>query len=236
MGSLRLERSFADGGLVSLAPQLSYTASLLDKTGGTEAKAIEETIEGSAPFGSKEAAVSLIANHRYAIGIDAETTTSTAGIGLLGTIAAAFDNVSLTGPGANPGGPGGESGGGGGRNGRNGASGLTSSELRSIVQSSLSGPAVLVHGRRILARAACPARVGRACAVTLTGLLTRRQVATARRVGRVAIGRKRPLLLRVKPRARARVARSGTLLFKETVQAGKTVATVYRRLKLIKRG
>jgi hypothetical protein len=37
----------------------------------------------------------------------------------------------------------------------------------------------------------------------------------------------------VRPKARGKVKKAKTLLFKETVRAGKAKATVYKRLKLI---
>lgn len=224
-GTLRLTRALDSGALVALEPTTEYTVTLVDKTNGAETNAIEEEIGGNAPFKAQEGPVTLNAGDSYAIRIDATTETNTAGAGITGTIATRFDNVRLVGPGANPGGVGGGSGG-----------VLTNSELRTILQSSLLGPAVLMHGRKVLAKAKCPPRVGRACAITLTGLLSKRKPATARRVGRVAKGRKRPLLLRVKPQAKARVQKAKRLLFKETVRAGGAHATVYRRLRLIKRG
>ena len=42
-------------------------------------------------------------------------------------------------------------------------------------------------------------------------------------------------MLKVKPRARAKLVKSKRLLFKETVKAGKAKATLYKRLQLIRR-
>lgn len=223
-GAVRLSRSLDSGAVAALNPQTTYLVSLLDKTTGIESSALEETISGASAFSGKEDSVTLNAGDIYVIKIAATTETTTAGVGLTGRIATRFDNVRLVGPGANPGGPGGPGG------------TLTNSELRTIMQSSLVGPAVLMRGKRILAKAKCPARVSRPCSITLTGLLSKRKPATARRVGRVAKGKKRPLLLRVKPRAKARVVKARRLLFKETVRVGSAHATVYKRLRLIKRG
>ncbi len=221
-GALRISRSLESSGLAALNPQTTYLVSLLDQTTGIESSALEETISGVSPFADKEGTVTLVAGHTYVIKIGATTETTTAGIGVTGTIAARFDNVRLVGPGS----------------GAAGATGgaLTNSQLRTILRSSLARSVVLVRGRRILVKAKCPARVGRPCRIVLTGMLSRRRPATARRVGRVAKGHKRPLLLRVRPRARARVHRARRLLFKETVRAGRAHATVYKRLRLIKRG
>lgn len=222
-GALRLTRALDSGNLVGLNPQTDYTVSLLDKTTGSETQVLKDTVVGNSAFAPKEGPVSLQAGDVYVIKIAASTETTTAGVGLTGTIATNFDNVRLTGPGLNPGGGGA------------GANGLSSSELRTIIQSSLVGPAVLQKGKRVLAKAKCPPRLGRACSITLTGMFSKRKPATARRVGRVATGKKRPLVLRVKPKARVRVKAAKRLLFKETVQVGKVHATVYKRLRLIKR-
>jgi hypothetical protein len=221
-GAVRLSRSLDSGAVAALNPQTTYLVSLLDKTTGIESSVLEETISGASAFSGKEDSVTLNAGDTYVIKITATTETTTAGAGLTGTIATRFDNVRLVGPGVNPGG------------GNGGA--LTNSELRTILQSSLVGPAVLMHGKRVLVKAKCPARLGRACSITLTGMLSKRKPATARRVGRVAKGKKRPLRLRVKPRAKAKVMKARRLLFKETVRVGSAHATVYKRLRLIKRG
>lgn len=227
-GSVRLSRSLDSGALLALAPQTAYTVSLLNKTTGIETIAVQETISSDSPFSGKEGSVTLNEGDTYVIKVAATTETTVAGVGLTGTIATRFDNLRVVGPGVTPG-TGGPGGGGGNNT-------LTSSELRTIMQSSLVGPAVLMKGKRILAKAKCPAKIGRACSITLTGLLSKRKPATARRVGRVAKGKKRPLLLRVKPKAKARVKKANRLLFKETVRVGPVHATVYKRLRLIKRG
>jgi hypothetical protein len=231
VGTLKLERSLDNSALLSLSPTLAYTATLVDKTGGSEQKALEEST-GVTGFGAKEAAVSLVDGHHYAIKIAATTSSNVAGVGLTGKIFTGFDNIAVV----DPAGPNSNNGndGNNGNNGSNGQNGVTSAELRQIMQSSLVGPAVL-RGNKILAKAKCPAKVGRACKITLVGHLTRRKVATARRVGTVAKGKKRPLPLRVKKNAKAKVKKSRTLLFKETVQAGKAHATVWKRLRLVKR-
>jgi hypothetical protein len=223
-GAVRLSRSLTSGALLSLSPDTAYKVSLLDKTTGIETTALEETVSGESPFAGKEGPVTLNAGDTYVIKIAATTETTTAGIGLTGTIVTRFDNVRVVGSASSTGGPGGP------------GNTLTNSELRTIVQSSMIGPAVLIRGKRVLAKAKCPALVGRACSITLTGMLSKRRPATAHRVGRVAKGRKRAMLLRVRPRAKARVMKARRLLFKETVRVGSARATVYKRLRLIKRG
>jgi hypothetical protein len=217
--TLSLDRQLASGSLLDLTPQLTYTATLVDRTGGDSAGVVTDTVTGSnEAFDDKEGATKLVAGHTYAILIDAETSSSVANVGLLGTASARFDNVAVTvGSGA---------GGGGG--------GLTTSSLASLMQNSLVGPAVL-RGKRIFVKAKCPAKVGRACRVTVRGLLKKGKPATTKRTAKIAKGKAKRLVLRVKPKLRAQVAAKKKLLFQETVKAGKAKATVYKQLKLIKR-
>lgn len=175
-------------------------------------------------FATKEAATKLVAGHSYAILIDSETSSSVANIGLAGSASARFDNVSVTV---------GNSGGGGGGNG--GANSLTDSRLTTLMQSSLIGPAILKKGKRIFVKAKCPAKVGRACRVTVQGLLQKGKPATTKRTAKIAKGKTKQLVLKVKPKLKGKVAKKKSLLFKESVKAGPAKATVYKRLKLIKR-
>ena len=95
-------------------------------------------------------------------------------------------------------------------------------------------PAAL-KGKRLFVKARCPAKVGRACRVTLQGLLKKRKAATTKRMVKVAKGKTKRIVLKVKPKARKQVAKRKRLLFKQTVKAGTAKATVYKRLKLIRR-
>jgi hypothetical protein len=235
--ALRLDRQFAPGGLVELAPQVQYTVSLIDQSTGTESKAISESLTSAAGFAGREAAVNVSAGDTYVIAITAETSSTVAGTSLLaGSTSARFDNVGLSvqTPGGNGGG--GENGGNGGEggNGGNGAGGLSDSHLLSLLQSSSGGTAIL-KGKRLFVKGDCSARIGRSCKLSLQGLLTRHKPATTRRTSKVAKGKSKTLVLKVKPKAKAKLARSSRLLFKETVHAGSAQATVYRRLKLIRR-
>lgn len=225
--TLALDRQLASGSLLDLTPQLSYTATLVDRTGGGSTDVITETVSGAAEtFANKEGATKLVAGHTYAILIDAEMSSSVANLGLLGSASARFDNVSVTV---------GSSGGGGGGGGGGGAGGLTDSRLTTLMQNSLVGPAVLKKGKRIFIKAKCPAKVGRACRVTVQGLLKKGKPATTRRTVKIAKGKTKQVVLRVKPKLKAKVAKKNRLLFKQTVKAGPAKATVYKNLKLIKR-
>ncbi len=227
--TLSLDRQLATGSLLDLTPSLTYTATLIDRTAGDSTIAISEAVSGGGDaFVGKDGATKLVAGHTYAIAIDAETSSSVANLGLLGAATARFDNVSVTV--GNTGGPGGKGNGGGG----NGGGGLTNGSLASLMQGSLIGPAIL-KGKRVIVKVKCPAKVGRACKVGLQGLLKKGRAATSRRSARIGDGKTKRFVLQLKPKARAKVIARKRLLFKETVKAGKAKATVYKRLKLIKR-
>jgi hypothetical protein len=226
--TLALDRQLSSGSLLDLAPQLVYTATLVDRTGGDSTDVITETVTGSAAtFAGKESATKLVAGHTYAILIDSETSSTVANVGLLGSASARFDNVSVT-----VGNSGGGNGGGGGAGGGNG---LTNATLTTLMQNSLLGPAILKKGKRVFVKAKCPAKVGRACRVTVQGLLKKGKPATTKRTAKIAKGKTKRLVLRVKPKLRTQVAAKKKLQFKQTVKAGKAKATVYKQLKLIKR-
>ncbi|HEX3240875.1 MAG TPA: hypothetical protein VHR18_12185 [Solirubrobacterales bacterium] len=225
--TLSLDRQLASGSLLDLTPQLKYTVTLVDRTGGDSTDVLTETVTGAAEtFAGKESATKLVAGHTYAILIDSETSSSVANVGLLGSASARFDNVSVT--------VGSSGGGGGNGGGAGGGNGLSNASLTTLMQNSLIGPAVL-KGKRLFVRAKCPAKVGRACKVTVQGLLKKGKPATTKRTAKIAKGKTKQLVLRVKPKLRPQVAAKKKLLFKQTVKAGKAKATVYKRLKLIKR-
>jgi hypothetical protein len=246
-GSLALAREFEPGGLLSLAPEFTYTAYLVDKTTNTKQKALAETFTAATPFAAKTGAVTLTAGHSYAIQIEATDSSTITAIGLLGGEAIGrFDNVVVTGPDApsNPGGNGGANGGNGGNGGageeggnigKGGAGGVSSSRLQSLIRSSsLIGPATL-KGNRLSVKAKCPAKVNATCTITLQGMLTRKKPATATRRARVKKGKVKNFALVVKPAARKVVKSKSKLLFKETVRAGKAKATVYKSIKLVRK-
>jgi hypothetical protein len=242
-GSLNLSRSFEPGGLLTLTPKFVYTAYLVDKTTNTKQKAITETLEAETPFGSKTGGISLTAGHTYAIQIEGGSSSSIASVGLLaGEAIGRFDNVSVTGPGSaeeeHPVCPGCHGGNGengeNGEGGRNGAGGVSAARLESLIQSSLIGPATL-HGSKLSVKAACPKSIGANCTLTVQGMLAKKKPATATRKGKVKKGKKKNFALTVKPAARTKVKSKSKLLFKETVKVGKTKATVYKTLKLVRK-
>ena len=236
--TVQLDRQFAPASLVDLAPQLSYTVALEDKTAGTESQPIAEAVSGASGFIGKAGVAPVTAGHTYAISITAETSSSVVGTGLAGNTSARFDNVSLT-EGVLGDGGGGGGNGRGGRGGNGGAGGgpggLSDSRLLALLHSNHLAEAAVVKGKRVFVKAKCPARIGRSCRISLQGLVSKKRNATARRVSKVAKGKSKTLLLKVKPKAAMKLATSSRLLFRVTVHAGSAKATVYKRLKLIRR-
>ena len=223
--SVRLERAFDAGGLVEVGPKATYTVTLHDLTAGTDATVTsEELSKDDGTFARHNASASVVGGHTYQLTITATTAQSALSLSVLsGTSTVRFDNVGLFVQTAGDNGGGGE-----------GAT-LSNSELRTIMQRSLVGPAVSTRGKRIMVRAKCPAKVGGACRVMLRGAFSKRKAVTASRAARIGKGRAKRVILRVKPKSKAKVLESRTLLFKETIRSGKAHATIYKRLKLIKR-
>ena len=58
---------------------------------------------------------------------------------------------------------------------------------------------------------------------------------TAKRTVKVGVGKKRQVVLKVKPKFQAKVAKRKRLLVSEKVRAGKATATAYKVRKLIRR-
>ena len=247
--TLHLDRQFALGGLLKLAPTGGYTVLVIDKSTGAQTVVLQEGLDQvSEAFAGKDAAVSVASGHTYALEIQTEVAGNVS-LGLNATGDVRFDNVALTvtptssenpGGGSNAGnggsggnGSGGGSGAGGG-NGGGGVTGLSSSRLGTLLRSSLNGSAA-VKGNRVFVKAQCPAKVGAACRVTVQGLLGKGRPATAPRTAKIAKGKSKQLVLKVKPKLKKVVAKRKKLLFKETVKAAQTKATVYKRIKLIRR-
>src|SRR6185312_14367841 len=130
------------------------------------------------------------------------------------------------------GGKGGDSGEGG--EGNDVSNKFSDAHLESLLRSSLTGSAA-VKGSRVFVKAKCPAEVGAACKVRVQGLLKKGRPATAPRTAKIAKGKSKQLVLKIKPKLRNKLAKRRSLLFKETVKAAKAKATVYRTLKLIRR-
>lgn len=229
--TLHLDRQFASGSAVDLAPQATYDVTLIDRTAGTKSEVLTEAIPAASEFIGKDHAATVKAGHTYALSIRTETSSTVAGTALLGgTTSLRFDNVSVTVQTAGGDGDGAGKGSGSG----SGGGSLTDQQLRSLIGASLVGPAIL-KGNKIIVKARCPAKVGMTCRIALRGMLSRKKAATSSRKAKVAKGKTKKFVLRVKPKGLKKVSQSKRLLFKETVRAGKAKATVYKRLKLVRR-
>jgi hypothetical protein len=231
VATLHLERRFVAGSLVDLAPRLDYTVQLVDRTSGKRSTSISESVAGTSGWSGEDGAAVVQAGHTYAIVITAHTSSTVVGTGLLsGSTVARFDNVALT-VGAGGSGSGGAGSGGGGDS---AGGGITASKLADLAPTTLAGPATL-KGKRLFVKARCPKSVGRACRITVRGLLSKRKPATAQRRVKVASGKTKRLVLRVKPRAKGKLASRKRLLFKVRLRAGGAQATTLKRLRLIRR-
>jgi len=227
--TLHLDRQFASGSLIDLAPRATYDVTLIDRTAGTKSEPLTEEPQAGSAFVGKDHAVSVKAGHTYALAITVGVSSTVAGTALLGgTTSVRFDNVSLSVQTAGGGGNGSGSGSG------TGGGSLTDKQLQSLIGGSLIGPAVL-KGNKVTVKVKCPTRVGVTCRITLRGMLSRKKAATSSRKAKVAKGKTKKFVLRVKPKGLKKVSQSKRLLFKETVKAGGAKATVYKRLKLIRR-
>lgn len=237
--SVNLDRAFSPGGLVEAEPKATYAVALRDLTSGaTSTPLSEELSKTDGTFATRSGAANVIGGHTYQLSIEATTAQSTLAVSpLSGTTAVRFDNVGLrveTAVGEVGGGGGGAGGGGAGGGGGNSASTLTDSQLHSLIQSSLSGPATL-KGKHLFVKVKCPAKAGRFCKISLQGLLKKGKPATSTRTARVGKGKTKRFVLQVRPKARAAVAMRKRLLFKETVKVAKAKATVYKGLELVRR-
>src|SRR5215218_6093250 len=83
-GTLHLERQFAPGSLVDLAPQADYDVTLLDRTAGTKSEPLSEGLTETSGFVGKDHAATVKAGHVYALSISVDTASTVAGTGLLG--------------------------------------------------------------------------------------------------------------------------------------------------------
>jgi hypothetical protein len=117
-----------------------------------------------------------------------------------------------------------------------GGAGISRERLSDLVRAAQPGTAVLKgKGSRLFVRVKCPGSVGRTCRIAAQGMLTKRKPATARRTVTLRKGKAKLLMLRVKPKARDKVAKRKRLLVRHRVRAGKATATVYKQRKLIRR-
>jgi len=172
---------------------------------------------------------SLTAGHDYRIQI---TSRYTSGTSALVTGNADYDNVVLTASdGANGKGKGGK-----GKGDGSGGGALSEQRLMDLLRQATPGTALLDDkGKRLFVRVKCPRKIGHACRTTAQGLLRKRRPATGKRTVHLRSGKSKLVVLRVKPRAREQVAKRKRLLVRQKVRAGKTIATVVKSRRLIRR-
>lgn len=229
---MSLESAFDPGGLIDVEPEGSYTVTLFDLTTGKSTEALSGELEGETPFSAESASVAVVGGHKYRLSIEAVTAQGALALSLLsGTSNLRFDNVGLSVRSA----PGGDGKGNGGAKKGSGSGSLSDKRLFSLLSNGgTSGPAVL-KGNRLFVKVGCPRKVGHACRITAQGFLRKGKPATAKRMVKVAKGKGKRVILRVKPKARGEVAKRKRLLVREKVRAGGANATVYKSRKLIRR-
>jgi hypothetical protein len=173
---------------------------------------------------------SLAIGDEYRIQISSRYSSGTS---VLVTGSADYDDVVLNAVDGGAGGSKGNGGGnGGGKSGKGGAFSLQ--RLEELLRQTTPDTATL-DGKRLLVRVTCPRKVGRQCRTTVQGLLKKKRPATNRRTVRLRSGKSKLVALKVKPKARKRVAMRKRLLVRQKVRAGKVTATVFKRRLLIRR-
>lgn len=154
------------------------------------------------------------------------TSRYTSGTSVLVTGSADYDNVVLA---ATTGGGNGQ----GGKDRAGGGGALSADRLQALLRQATPGTAIL-NGKRLFVRVKCPRRAGRPCRTTAQGLLRKGRPATSRRTVRLRSGKGRLIALRVKPKARKRLATRKRLLVRQRVRAGKVATTLYKSRRLIR--
>jgi hypothetical protein len=119
---------------------------------------------------------------------------------------------------------------------KGGGSGDSSRSLLELLRATSPGTATLAAGgKRLLVAVKCPAQLNHACRISAQGLLRKGKPATGRRTVKVGKGKRKLVALRVKPRARSKVAKRKRLLVRQRMQVGKRSATLVKSRKLIRR-
>lgn len=236
--SFALDRRASVDQLLAVAGNSAeYSVQLIDLSAGGEAVPLigPTTLAGAQSWtnvrrGSIDPE-SLTLGDEYRLQIASRYTSGTS---VLVSGSADYDNVVLSAS-QGSGGNGGKGGGGKGNGGAGAGNGAFSSQrLEELLRGTTPGTATL-HGQRLLVRVRCPRKAGHACRTTAQGLLRKGRPATTKRTVRLRSGKSRLIVLRVKPKARQRVAMRKRLLFRQEVRAGKVTATLYKSRRLIRR-
>ena len=215
-----------------------YSVRLVDLSAGGDAVTLiaPTTLAGAGSWTSVASGPvdpgSLAIGDEYRIQISSRYSSGTS---VLVTGSADYDDVVLNatdGGGSGGKGNGGGKGGGGSGKGSGGAFDLQ--RLEELLRQATPGTATL-DGKRLLVRVTCPRKVGRQCRTTVQGLLKKHRPATNRRTVRLRSGKSKLVALKVKPKARKRVAMRKRLLVRQKVRAGKVTATVFKKRLLIRR-
>ncbi|HWM53816.1 MAG TPA: hypothetical protein VNO20_00260 [Solirubrobacterales bacterium] len=229
--SFEMDRRASVGQLLAVAGNSAdFSVRLVDVTGGGESVSLiaASTLAGADSWTAvRQGSIDpgqLVMGHEYRIQI---TTRYTTGTSVLVSGSADYDNVVLEAVPAGGDGSGGKG---------SGDGGLSEKRLGELVRAATPGTAILTgKGKRLLVRVRCPRKAGRTCRITAQGLLKKRKPVTNRRTVKVRKGKAKLVVLRVKPKARTKVAKRKRLLVRQKVRAGKTVAIVFKSRKLIRR-
>ncbi len=221
-------RASVDQLLAAAGNSADYAVRLVDVTGGGESLSLiaPSTLAGANSWTTVRRGQidpgQLAVGHEYRIQI---TTRYTTGTSVLVSGSADYDNVALSAV----------RGGGDGAGGKGGGA-LSDKRLETLVRATTPDTVVLTgKGKRLLIRVKCPRKAGRNCRITTQGLLKKRKPATSKRTVKVRKGKTKLVVLKVKPKARGKVAKRKRLLVRQKVRAGKVSATVVKSRKLIRR-
>jgi hypothetical protein len=236
--SIALDRRASVDQLLAVAgSSAEYTVRLVDLSEGGEGLTLipTATLAGANSWTDVSRATidpaSLTTGHDYRIQIISRYTSGTS---VLVTGNADYDNVVLTASDGTSGNGKGRKG--KGKGGDSGSGALSEQRLMDLLRQATPATAVLNDsGKRLFVRVKCPHKIGHACRTTAQGLLHKGRPATGKRTVRLRSGKSKLLVLRVKPKARNKVAKRKRLLVRQKVRAGKVTATVVKSRRLVRR-
>jgi hypothetical protein len=228
--SFTLDRRASVDQLLAVAGNSAeYSVRLNDlSTGGEGVSLIPPTTLAGAHSWTNVAGASidssdLTIGHEYRIQISSRYTSGTS---VLVSGSADYDNVVLSAVRGKEGGA--------GKGGAGGGGGLSAQRLEELLRQATPGTATL-RGKRLFVRVKCPRKIGRPCRTTVQGFLKKRQPATRRRTVKLRSGKSKLIALKVKPKARKRVATRKRILVRQKVRVGKVRATIFKTRLLIRR-
>jgi hypothetical protein len=231
---LHLDNAFDPGALVDVDPVANYAVTLADLTTGTSTTVLSKQLdEADTAFSTASAPVAVVGGHRYQLSVNAEIAQSTLALSVVsGTTSLNLDNVGIAVQ-SSAGGQGDGDKDGSDRRGE--SSSLSDRRLFSLLRDGTTASPVVLKGKRLFVKVNCPAKIDRACRIVAQGMLTRRKPATQKRTVKVGKGKSKRIVLRIMPKARAKLTKRKRLLVRQKVRAGKAQATIYQQRKLIRR-